>query len=445
MTPGARIQATIDILDQIGLAKNPTDTIVDTYFRKRRYAGSSDRRSITSRVYNILRRRAHLDWWIERTGGFSEPDSRARVLSDMALDEKVSPEQAAQLFTGGTHCPATLSEGELALAQNLYGRPLGHADMPVDVRMEFPQWMEASLRELWGDQLETEMAALNQQAPVDLRVNTLKSSWEQVMASLEANGLEGEPTALSPIGIRLVGHPRLGGSQALNNGWIEIQDEGSQLVSLLVDARPGMTVIDLCAGAGGKTLAILANMSMGKQISGRLIACDISNNRLDRMDTRLKKAVAHKKDTRFVEKRVLSARSDSWIADHPEMADRVLIDVPCTGTGVWRRDPAARWRFNPDDLDELVIIQQNILEDAATLVKPGGRLIYVTCSLLREENELQIDQFTKNHAQFSLLPTEQVWAETIGGSLPLSTTQLRLSPASTGTDGFFCTVLEKSS
>ncbi|MDD9877632.1 MAG: RsmB/NOP family class I SAM-dependent RNA methyltransferase [Magnetovibrio sp.] len=438
MTPGARAQAAIELLTAVWDGATPPDVLTDAYFRKRRYAGSGDRRAITAQVYNVLRRRARLDWWIERTGLGLEPGPRNRVIADLAVAERTAPDDLAALFSGARHCPAAMSEAETALADSLYGRPLRHRDMPRPVAFEYPGWMDASFTALWGDNLETEIAALNQPAPVDLRVNTLKATPEQAQESLAQAFIEAQPTPLSPLGLRVDGHPRLGGTEAFKRGYVEIQDEGSQLLALLVGARPGMTVVDFCAGAGGKTLALAAAMAGDGGISGRLFGCDVSANRMERMQGRIKRAGAF-----GVKRRTIAARDDNWVRENAGRADRVLADVPCTGTGTWRRDVNAKWRFQPTDLDELKAIQQRILADAGSLVKPGGRLVYATCSLLQEENEQQLGWLVENHPEFEPLAMPDVWAETVGGPAPPAGPCLRLSPATTGTDGFFCAVLER--
>jgi 16S rRNA (cytosine967-C5)-methyltransferase len=438
LTPGARIQATLELLGEIWDGDLPPDTVVDVFFRKRRYAGSSDRRAITGHLYDILRCRARLDWWIARTGSADDPTPRTRLVAELALNGKSAPEQTAVLFSGARHCPEPLSDGEMALADALYGRPLIHRDMPMPVRFEYPDWMDESLRLLWGDGLEMEVSALNQTAPVDLRVNTLKATWEQAHDSLAAENVEAEPTPLSPLGLRLSNKLRLGGTEVFRQGWVEVQDEGSQLVALLVGAEPGMMVVDYCAGAGGKTLALASSMTLEGKLAGRLIACDVSGFRMERMDPRLKRAGA-----RNVQKKIIAAKDDPWVEKFARHADRVLADVPCTNTGLWRRNPEARWRFTPTDLDEICAVQQRILVDAASLVKPGGRLIYSTCSLLREENELQLAWFLGQNSDFQALPIDKVWAETVGGPPPPSGPCLHLSPASTGTDGFFCAVMRR--
>ncbi len=438
MTPGARIQAAIELLEAIWSGTEPADRVTDDYFRKRRYAGAGDRRAVNERLYNVLRHRARLDWWTERTGAGLTPDPRTRVIAELALEDKSSPEDTAKLFSGATHCPEALSGPEEELARALYGRPLTHADMPGPVTMEYPDWMDSSLSSLWPDRLAQEMSALNQQAPVDLRVNTLKTTPEAAVDSLVADHVDTEPTPLSPIGLRLTGKTRLAGTSAFKKGWVEVQDEGSQLIALLTDARPGMAVVDFCAGGGGKALALAAAMGVDGQIEGTLTACDISGYRLERMIPRLQRAGAEK-----IQTKVVAARGDEWVAENAATQDRVLCDVPCTGTGAWRRDPEAKWRFTPDDLDDLLAQQQRILETARSLVRPGGRLIYATCSLLQEENERQLAWFLEKYTDFQALPIDRVWAETVGGPPPPTGPALRLSPASTGTDGFFSAVMER--
>jgi len=438
MTPGARIQATIELLGQIWDGTVPPDVVADGYFRKRRYAGSGDRRAINERVYNVLRRRARLGWWVARTGLALDPGPRSLVLADLAIAERTAPEAIGELFSGSRHCPPRLDDVELQLVDAVYGRPLRHRDMPKPVAFEYPEWMDASFTALWGDRLETEIAALNQPAPVDLRVNTLKTTPEQAQSSLAGAFVDAQSTPLSPLGLRIEGHPRLGGTEAFRQGLVEVQDEGSQLLALLVGARPGMTVVDFCAGAGGKTLALAAAMASDGKLTGRLFACDVSANRMERMQSRIKRAGAF-----GIKRRTIAAVDDNWVAENAGRADRVLVDVPCTGTGTWRRNVYDKWRFQPTDLADLQEQQRRILGNAASLVKKGGRLVYATCSLLQEENEQQWAWFLENHAHFQPLSMDAVWSETVGGPPPPAGPTLRLSPAATGTDGFFCAVLER--
>ena len=221
---------------------------------------------------------------------------------------------------------------------------------------------------------------------------------------------------------------------AFNQGLVEVQDESSQIAALLADARPGMRVVDFCAGAGGKTLALAAGMAN----RGKLVACEVSPRRLERSARRLRRAGVDN-----VERRALTGERDKWVKRHAGGFDRVFVDVPCLGTGTWRRNPDAKWRMRPEDLVELVERQQQILRSAARLVRPGGRLIYATCSLLREEDEAQAEAFLAADPDFSLLPVSRAWGETIGGASPGGEQYLRLTPARHGTDGFFVAIFER--
>jgi len=438
MTPGARLEAVIEILKQVWSGNQATDRVTDMYFKKRRYAGSSDRRAIQATLYDVLRHRSRLDWWVERSGLSLSSKPRSRVIANLVLSEKSSPDEISSLFNGLSHSPLTLSEEEHELIGDLYGRPLTHSDMPNAVALEYPNWMHDSFLTQWGDSLKTEILALNQTAPVDIRVNTLKSTVAVAKNELENQLIETEYTPLSPIGLRLINKSRLAGTKAFRNGLIEVQDEGSQIVSLLCNVAPGMLVVDYCAGAGGKTLALAASMGSKGRIDGKLFACDISQSRINRMEPRLQRAGAT-----AVCCKLLTGNNNVWFIENKSSADRVLVDTPCTGTGAWRRDPNAKWRFTSEHLDNICAQQKQILDDAATLVKLGGRLIYATCSVLYEENEKQLFDFLKNNDDFTSVPIDQIWAETIGQSPSPTGPCLRLSPASTGTDGFFCAVLER--
>jgi 16S rRNA (cytosine967-C5)-methyltransferase len=226
----------------------------------------------------------------------------------------------------------------------------------------------------------------------------------------------------------------LGGLAAFKEGLVEVQDEGSQIAALLVGAGPGMRVVDFCAGVGGKTLALAAGM----ENRGKLVACDVSARRLERAVRRLRRAGVNN-----VERRVLSGERDKWVKRHAGGFDRVLVDAPCLGTGTWRRNPDGKWRATPNDLAELVVRQHDILHSAARLVRRGGRLVYATCSLLREEDEAQAEAFLMAEPEFSLVPAARAWAETIGGPSPGGERYLRLTPAQHGTDGFFVAIFDR--
>jgi 16S rRNA (cytosine967-C5)-methyltransferase len=472
VTPAARIAAAIDILAASADGERPADDIAAGYFRRRRYIGAKDRAAVAGHVYDALRYRAVLDWWIarvspgpcdgrdpsftRRVGGSAGPrlrgetpsvdaealqNSRSRMIAALALVDKWPAADIAASFDGGRFRPPPLSAAEQHLARGLAGRTLIHPEMPRAVACGLPGWLEPPLMAVYGRRLEDEMAALNAPAPFDLRVNALKADRESARRALAAEHISAEPTPWSPLGLRLKYRAPLAGTAAFKDGLVEVQDEGSQLAALLADARPGMRVVDFCAGAGGKTLALAAQMKN----RGKLVACDTAAWRLERAGVRLRRAGVNN-----VERRVLASERDLWVKRHVADGkdggfDRVLVDAPCLGIGSWRRNPDAKWRAMPQDLAELVIRQRDILASAARLVKPGGRLVYVTCSLLRAENEAQAEGFLAASADFALYPAARAWAETIGGRSPGGDDYLRLTPARHGTDGFFVAIFERQS
>jgi 16S rRNA (cytosine967-C5)-methyltransferase len=448
MTPGARIAAAIDILSAIEEGGRAGDDIAADYFRRRRYIGAKDRVQVAAHVYAVLRHRAVIDWWVARASKDEiSPGARSRVIAALLLATTLpfpasggtsgrgwSPEDIAASFDGGRFRPAALSAAETRLVRSLAGRTLTHPEMPRAVACNLPDWLEPHLAAVYGRGLEDEMAALNAPAPLDLRVNALKADRETARRALAAEQIHAEPTPWSPLGLRLKHRAPLAATFAFKDGLVEVQDEGSQVAALLADARPGMRVVDFCAGAGGKTLALAAQMKN----RGKLVACDVAAWRLDRAGQRLRRAGISN-----VERRPLSSERDPWVKHHARSFDRVFVDAPCLGIGSWRRNPDGKWRATPQDLAELVPRQNEILASAARLVKPGGRLIYATCSLLREENEVQAEAFLATHPDFALFPTARAWAETIGGSPPAGDDYLRLTPARHGTDGFFVAIFER--
>jgi len=440
MTPGARIKAVIDLLDCMESDGAPADRLISTYFRSRRYAGSKDRKTITGQVYDILRGRAALDWWVVQIRGEGPVTSRQRMLAALLIINDETVEAVKALFeVGGTYGPAPLDEAESALVEALSGKALLDPAQPPDVRANYPAWLNPSLSRVFGERLETEMSALNTRAPLDLRVNMLKPSADHMKDVLAAQGVETTPTTISPWGLRSLGHQRIDHLKAMQDGLVEVQDEGSQIIALLVGAKPGMRVVDYCAGGGGKTLALSAAM----ENKGYIFACDTSEKRLSGLPPRLKRARAHN-----VELQVLAEKDDLWEQAHEGEFDRVLVDAPCSGMGAWRRNPGARWRLLRQDIEHHAIRQGAILERVAGLVRTGGRLVYATCSLLMEENEDVIAGFLKAHPDFSIVPASKVWAETLGaikgaGACPDDGEFLHLTPAQNGTDGFFAAILER--
>ncbi len=439
MTPAARLAATIDCLTEILAAEKPADTVMSAFFRNRRYIGSSDRAAVAENIYRILRRYFRLSWWLQRIGR-ETINARALLFADLLLGEKWKVPRLDDYFSDDRYAAKPLSYKEREWVPLLEGGDLMPPEMPDAVRVECPPEAAARLQPLFGDRFGEEMAAMTFPAPLDLRVNTLISDRAAVLDIFKKMGVQADPTPYSPWGIRIKSRPALGQMDSFKKGAFEIQDEGSQLIGLLVGAQPGMQVVDFCAGAGGKTLAIAATM----QNKGRLIACDVLEGRLIRSRERITRAHADN-----IQIRPLASENDKWVKRSGAIYDRVLVDAPCSGTGVWRRNPDARWKQLGPEVAELVALQARILNSAARLVKPGGRLIYATCSLLPDENQNQIETFLAAHPEFSVVPLAQVWSETIAqmpegqATPPCAGNMLSLTPAQHQTDGFFGAILER--
>ncbi|CAH0179219.1 RsmB/NOP family class I SAM-dependent RNA methyltransferase [Roseomonas sp. CECT 9278] len=446
MTPSARVAAAIALLGTLeehcfapGARRRPADAVAADFFRERRFIGGGDRRAVAEHAWGVVRQRLRLEWHLARIGMASTP--RLLLLAQMLLagqgDDHGRARQAVEAVFDGTHYgPPVLDAGERRAAAALAGRALVDPAMPDGPRLNLPDWVLPALRRRFGAALAAEAAALEGDAPVDLRANLLKGDRGRAAALLAAEGIGSTPTRFSPWGLRLPARRPITGSAAYREGLVEVQDEGSQLIALLADARPGMRVADYCAGAAGKTLAMAA--TMGNR--GRITACDTSPPRLEGAAKRLKRAGVDNAE------RHLLAPGDRWAKRRAGSFDRVLVDAPCTGTGTWRRNPDARLRTQPEDLAELVAVQHDILARAAELVRPGGRLIYATCSLLPEENEEQMERFlARGEGRFVPVPIDGLWTALVPGvAAPCAGPFLSLSPGAQGTDGFFCAVLERA-
>lgn len=440
MTPGARITAAIELLTRLSAeGAAPADKVLAEWGRSNRYAGSKDKAAIAQLVYGVLRRRAQIDWWLNRCQG-GLPTPRARLLIWLQLGDGLRLTDLDAMFTGQGYDPVPLLPVEKRVAIELAGQKSFFLDcQPADVQGNMPAFLAGELDTLYGEDTARQLAAHMAEAPVDLRVNSLQGEREAARSALAEEGIPSEPTPYSPVGLRLSERRPLTGTKVFKDGLIEPQDEGSQLAALLCEAKPGMKVVDFCAGAGGKTLGLAATM----QNHGRIIACDVSEARLKRAAQRLKRAGAF-----LVERRLLSSERDKWIKRRAGRFDggfdRVLIDAPCSGSGTWRRNPDQKWKLNEAGLAEVVEKQASILDSASRLVAPGGRLIYVTCSILRQENEERVDAFLAENATFFAHPVAEVWSEVLPGTdYPgiMDNPYLRLTPADHGTDGFFVAVL----
>ncbi|MFC0218178.1 RsmB/NOP family class I SAM-dependent RNA methyltransferase [Pseudochelatococcus lubricantis] len=434
MTPAARVSAAIAILADLEVRRRPVNDALREWGQTHRFAGSRDRAAVATLVYDALRRRASA---ASLLGGDSP---RAVVLGMLRLGRGLEADDIARLFSGERFAPEALTADERG---RLEAPP---PDMSAPAAGDFPDWLEEPLTRAFGDDLIAEMQALADRAPIDIRVNTLKTSREALAEALAH--LSPETTPLAPDGLRF--HvdadgrgPALQAEPEFIQGLFEVQDEGSQLASRLTLAAPGEQVIDLCAGAGGKTLALAAQMDN----RGQIYATDIDAQRLAAIHARLERSGA-----RNVQLRVPRGRYDPVrrpevadpLADLAASADLVLVDAPCTGTGTWRRNPDAKWRLRPGALKERMNDQAVVLDRAAGLVKPGGRIAYVTCSLLPAENDDAITAFLERHDEFSILSAEDVCRQAgLPDLAPCATAAggLLLTPHRTETDGFYVAVL----
>jgi 16S rRNA (cytosine967-C5)-methyltransferase len=422
MHPNALLGLATELLQQLLKFDQPADAVVSAYFRKHRELGPRERHTLAETVYQVLRQRLLFQHLAQHPafGGSGPLERRLAILGW----------QGAEAFLQG----ALKSEEQAWLAQ---ARAVDRAALAPKLRHNLPDWIEQALAEqLPADELDALADALQQPAPLDLRVNVLKAKREAVQAALAEAGIEAQPTPWSPWGLRVQGKPALQKQPVFERGEVEVQDEGSQLLTLLVAPKRGEMVVDFCAGAGGKTLALGAAM----RSTGRLYAFDVSAHRLDALKPRLARSglsnvhpaqIAHERDERV--KRLAGK------------IDRVLVDAPCSGLGTLRRNPDLKWRQSPQSVQELQAKQQAILASAARLLKPGGRLVYATCSLLAAENEHIVQAFTQAHGDFEPLPADELLAKAQvpdAGTLTAAG-GLRLWPHRHGTDGFFAAAWQR--
>lgn len=423
MTPAARLAASTEIIAEILERAAAADRVVTEWQRRSRFAGAKDRRAISETVYAVLREQGMRRWRIQAAGGALT--ARLLVFADAATPLHVWRE----LCAAGGYGPPPLDEAEIAALSKLPS----DEDAPLWARANLPPEVAAMVQDAFGADTDMELAALNGRAPLDLRVNTLQANRETVLEQLRADGIAAAATPLSPIGIRIPERVRLDMNSLYRDGLIEPQDEAAQLAGLLVDAKPDETVIDLCAGAGGKTLLLAACM----RNQGVLHACDNDPRRLARLSPRLERAGA-----RNIVIRDADAMPD-LLRELEGKADRVLLDVPCSGSGTWRRNPEARWRYDPASLEDVLRRQRGLLSDGAKLVRPGGRLVYATCSILPAENGAQADWFLAHHAEFTPLPLADAWPQGISDQRIRSGDRLILTPYRHGTDGFFAAAFRR--
>lgn len=433
MTPAARLSAAIEVLSDIETARRPASDALKEWGLKRRFAGSSDRAAIAGLVYDALRRKASSAFIMD------EASPRANLLGMLRLERGYELDAIERLCDGARFAPEPLTP--------LERHALTDADLskaPPHIAGDYPQWLDPHLHRVFGEARVEEAAALASRAPLDLRVNTLKGTPEEAAALMP--DLDVQPSRWVPDGLRLeqkaeAKNPAIHAEPAFIKGLIEIQDEGSQLAALIAGAKPGEQVIDLCAGAGGKTLALAAAMDN----KGQIFATDTDKRRLAPIHARLERAGVRNVQVRTPEK------SGNELKGLQGQIDLALIDAPCTGTGSWRRNPDAKWRLRPGALEIRLKEQQTVLARALPLVKPGGRIAYITCSVLDDENGAQVREFVKRHPDFSIEKPASLTAALgergmlFARAVLMSEEGLLMTPRRTGTDGFFVSLLRRKS
>jgi 16S rRNA (cytosine967-C5)-methyltransferase len=432
MTPGARLAAAIEVFGAIEKERRPAADALKTWGLTHRFAGSGDRAAIAGLVYDALRRRASSAFVM------GDDSPRATLLGMLKSERGLGSDAVAALANGIGHAPTALTDDEKARldAASLDGAA------PY-IAGDYPGWLDGHFAKSFGDERAEEGAALASRAPLDLRVNILNADRDKVAGMLA--DLKPEATRWSPWGLRIrlaadAKSPAVHAEPAFLKGLVEIQDEGSQLAALFSGAKPGEQVVDLCAGAGGKTLALAAMM----QNKGQVFATDDDKRRLAPIHERLARSGA-----RNVQVRTPKSVGDA-IADLAGRMDLVLIDAPCTGTGAWRRNPDAKWRMRPGALEQRLKEQSEVLDRAVPLLKAGGRIAYITCSVLDEENGAQVRAFLTRHPEFSVQPPAEIAsalgerAFMFGKAARLSAEGILITPRTTETDGFFVALLRRT-
>ena len=418
--PG-RLSAAIDVLTDVETRKRPVSEALKAWGLNNRFAGAGDRAAIGNLVYDALRRRA------SHAARMGNDTPRALVLAVAVADWGEPVEALADSFSADSHAPDAITEDEKARLSAPASDGDGHH------AADFPEWIVPSLQRGLGADWIAEGQAMAGRPSLDLRVNTLKSSRERVARSLAR--FEPKETAIAPLGLTMPAGPRdartpnVTTDEGYLKGWFEVQDQGSQIVAALAGARPGEQVLDLCAGAGGKTLALAAAMAN----KGQIFAYDSDRNRLAPIYDRLKRNGARNVQVR--------APQPGALDDLTGKMDRVVIDAPCTGTGTWRRRPDTKWKLTPDLLAQRLADQAAVLDQGQAYLKPGGILVYITCSILPEENDDQVTAFLSRHPGLARLDPSPLWQAAFGAAMPASLSTpgggVLLTPHRTGTDGFY--------
>lgn len=426
MRLGGRIQAAAEVLEDVTERRTPVTMALRDWGKAHRFAGSKDRSAIGNIVLDALRRKSSIAFRMD------DNSPRALALGATVFSGDISVDDILEQTKGDKHFGTPLTNDQIA---KLRGQ-IKLDTAPEWVRADVPDWLWPAFETNFDEEAIAEGVALTQRPPLDVRANAIKATRQQL------NQTSASPTDISPIGLRFPPvqgfgrHPNLNADPDFLTGKMEIQDEGSQIVSLLVAAKPGETILDYCAGGGGKSLALASDMNN----EGAIYAYDIDKRRL---------APTYERAMRAGASSIKVSPPPAKTLNHLRgKVDRVLVDAPCTGVGTWRRKPDAKWRLTEDALGRRMQEQVKVLDEAQAFVRPGGLLFYVTCSVLAAENEAQVYAFLERTSEFTLLSAGEVWEERFGDDAPKPWSAdgctLTLTPASTNTDGFFFAVMEKS-
>lgn len=436
MKQSSQLQTVVELLREVTALKTPLDGFLDTYYRNRRFIGSKDRRTITTTLYEMIRCRALIDYVLLEFCTLTALNDRLRLIAFLVLIKKLPEQAILELFEGHTYGLPPLSAEEILHLGALQKTQNVAIHAPEAVQVNVPTWLfnQDLYSHIFRPALFDELEALNKAAPTDIRVNPRKTSRNALKNMLTEHDIRSEPTPHAPHALRVEGRPALKALNLFKEGYFEFQDEGSQLITSLVAFKEPRTILDLCAGAGGKTVHLGCLLNEKSQIT----ATDIQPKRLLEAKKRAQKAGL--KNITFID--YPEHNPAILLEAHPQF-ECVLVDAPCTGSGTWRRKPELKWRLQREDIASMARLQEKILARASLLVCPGGNLIYVTCSIFYEENESIVENFLANHAHYEMTPIQERLTSLPEAEEGMSSPYLFLSPHKTKTDGFFAARLRR--
>lgn len=420
----AHIKEAITILEQILLTKAPADRIISFHFKQNRFIGSKDKATISNLIYETLRNKAFLDFFLKKGGLNKTP--RAYILTLLLTKKETLLKDLSELFDNTKYAPNTLTSQEINFVKNIKNIPI--SSMEEFEILNYPKWSEPFLKETFKRDFKEHLNALNRKADVIIRTNILKISREHLIKELKQENILSEKTKYSPWGLKVIGKANLFGSKAFKKGYFEVQDEGSQILALLADTKPKQRVLDFCCGAGGKLLALGATM----ENKGSILGTDTNEKRLSESKKRIKRSGLTNASIK-----VISSENDKYLKRQKEKFDVVFVDAPCSGSGTWRRNPDSKWKLQESFIKEITSVQESILNKASLLVKPGGKLIYATCSIFKDENHKQIEKFICKNPTFAQESINEIYPELTKEKA------LQLTPYEHGCDGFFISILKK--